>query len=53
LNTVQDFASKPHPRKWGRLALMRAFNIDECTPALDSAAVMETFAAFKDIRDLA
>jgi len=49
---VVDFASEARPRKWGRLSLMRAFSLDECTPALDGSAVMNVFAALKDIRDL-
>lgn len=49
---VEEFASKPRPRKWGCLALVRAFSVDECTPALDASSVMNVFEVFKHVRDL-
>lgn len=50
--SVVKCASRPHPRQWGRLAVMRAFSLDECTPALDDSAVLEVFLALRSVRDI-
>jgi hypothetical protein len=50
--SVREFAVQPRRRKWGRLAIMRAFSIDECTPQLDDSAVLEVFRALRDVRDV-
>ena len=46
------FATKPRPQLWGSLYLIRAFTLDECTPALSEGKLMEVFEAMRPIRDL-
>lgn len=48
---VIEFASKARPSEWGNMYLARAFSLDECTPELDIARVIEVFRALKTIRD--
>lgn len=49
--TVVQFAGKPRIRHWGRLAVMRAFSLDECTPELHESSVLEVFRALRNVRD--
>jgi hypothetical protein len=51
-DSVAEFASKSRRRKWGRLAIMRAFTLDECTPELDDSSVMEVFGTLRNVRDI-
>jgi len=50
-DSVVEFARKPRRRKWGRLSIMRAFSLDECTPELGESSLLEVFAALRNVRD--
>jgi len=51
-NEVSHFASRPRKRKWGTLAIVRAFALSECTLELDVSAVMHVLEALRDVRDI-
>ncbi len=50
-DSVAEFAAKPHPRRWGRLAIMRAFSLDECTPELGESSMLEVMRTLRNVRD--
>jgi hypothetical protein len=50
-DSIVQFACKPRRRSWGRLAIMRAFSIDECTPELHESSVLEVLRTLRNARD--
>lgn len=48
---VLDFASKSRPQAWGKFCVVRAFNLDECSPELDIGKLLEVFRILKSARD--
>ena len=50
-DSVAEFAAKPRPAQWGRLSIMRAFSLEECTPELDDSSVLSVLQALRGVRD--
>ena len=48
---LYKFVAQPRPQSWGGVYLARAFTLDECTPHLDEAKLVDVFQAMRPIRD--
>jgi hypothetical protein len=48
---LHKFVIQPRPKLWGGVFLARAFTLDECTPHLDEARLMDVFQSMRPIRD--
>jgi hypothetical protein len=51
-DALYKFASESRPDAWGGIYLVKAFSLNDCTPYLDEAMLVEVFRVMRPIRDL-
>lgn len=49
---LEKFVVKPRPQAWGGVFLAKSFTLDECTPHLDEAKLIDVFKAMRHVRDI-
>jgi len=49
---IERFVTKPRPKEWSSVSLVKCFSIEECTSGLDEMELLKVFKAMRQIRDL-